>query len=491
MRISHKFSVAIVCLFAFLAACTFVPTSSTKSNQDKYHGADIRTPATHTELSSEDTERIHKMVVDKDSNHFMQQLLKLRIAQTLVSSFDIRLEKLKSEVELDQLFESNLYCKLMDIRPKLEHATEQLLLAYAYANSMGSDYVNWYFSEMTLFAKIDIPRKATMAQLYRTLLDEQENICNGAVNCVETVDARVNLISALGFSPANSSQMNLFMKKNRNAIAVYAVASAASIKQDMAPGNCFEHVPNRKPQQVTFDWVNRNWIGSVLPVGQFVFTYDDGPHAVHTKVIRDAWAQAGMAKPAFFWLRKNASSLPAVVQELNQQGYVIGSHSERHADLGSLARANSYSDMNGVDKQAFPEAAKLSGQSFVDWKNATLTREIDQSVKDLGEMIGKPVRYFRLPYGSGTKNDLIGKHFQAMNLDHFFWRIDSLDWQDKNPESIRDRVVAQMKISQKGIVLFHDIHPQSAAASKLLVEYLKKNPSMKAVPITSIPGLKP
>jgi peptidoglycan/xylan/chitin deacetylase (PgdA/CDA1 family) len=76
-------------------------------------------------------------------------------------------------------------------------------------------------------------------------------------------------------------------------------------------------------------------------------------------------------------------------------------------------------------------------------------------------------------------------------LDHFFWRVDSLDWQDHNPESIRDRVVTQMNAVKKGIILFHDIHPQSAAAAKLMTDYFLKNPSVKAVPVSDLPGLKP
>lgn len=124
MRILTKFSMVLFCSFVFVAACTSTP---------KFEG---RTPAGHSDLSVEDAERIHKMVSEKDSVHFTQELLKLRIAQTLVTSFDLRLEKLKSEVELDQLFESNLYCKLMDVRGKHDHTMDELLLAYTYANSL-------------------------------------------------------------------------------------------------------------------------------------------------------------------------------------------------------------------------------------------------------------------------------------------------------------------------------------------------------------------
>ncbi|RYZ60704.1 MAG: hypothetical protein EOP09_20900, partial [Proteobacteria bacterium] len=163
--------------------------------------------------------------------------------------------------------------------------------------------------------------------------------------------------------------------------------------------------------------------------------------------------------------------------------------SERHADLGNLAKANSAGDFNGVNKSSF-NAELRNVSDFNEWKNKTLDREIIKSVDTISKITGKPVYYFRLPYGSGTKNELIGSRFQAIDVDHFFWRVDSLDWQDKNPESIRDRVVAQMKATKSGIVLFHDVHSQSAAAAKLMVQFLQQNPSFRAVTIESLPGLK-
>ncbi len=135
------------------------------------------------------------------------------------------------------------------------------------------------------------------------------------------------------------------------------------------------------------------------------------------------------------------------MKELNDAGYVIGSHSERHADLGNLAKSNSAAGFGAINRQIFgKEVAGMSSAAFANWKLKTLDREINQSVADLGTILDKKVRYYRLPYGSGVQNDLIGQRFQALNLDHFFWRVDSLDWQDKNPQSIRDRVLGQMSV---------------------------------------------
>ena len=56
---------------------------------------------------------------------------------------------------------------------------------------------------------------------------------------------------------------------------------------------------------------------------------------------------------------------------------------------------------------------------------------------------------------------------------HVFWNVDTLDWQDKDPASILARAKKQMQANGHGVILFHDIHPQSVEASKKLLEWSK------------------
>ncbi len=467
-----------------IAACTHSPWQVAKPNS--VVTGDERTPASTYSVALEQTDldRIKNIVLSRDAVHFQMMLLKMREVQTLVSSFDFRLTRILKETEMDQLFQSKLYCKLWEIHSISDHTEDQLHYALKVAKLDSVASSDWIYSQISDFAKLDTSREAAMANLFRGYVNGERQICMSA-GCVS---GDISKLKNFHVDIMNDSDLNRFMTSNRREIALYSQVNP----HDLEPGTCFNPDPKRKPQQAGFDWVNRNWVGSVLPAGQFVFTYDDGPHASFTRVIRDTWADAGMAKPAFFWLRQNASHLPEIVKELNDQGYVIGSHSERHADLGNLAKATSAANFNGVNAKIFgPEAKSLSGAGFESWKSQTLDREINQSVADLSVILGKQVRYFRLPFGSGVRNDLIGARFEKLDLDHFFWRVDSLDWQDKNPESIRDRVVTQMKAVGKGIVLFHDIHPQSAQAAKLMVDYLKTSSTFKAVSIHDIPGLRP
>lgn len=445
---------------------------------------ETRLPASLPEgLNQADVDNMKAIISSMDATHFQQKLLKMREAQTLVSAFDMRIASIKTEKQVDQLFQSQLYCDLMNVRAIHEHTEEQLTYGLTLAKTLGSRFEDWYFQQMSSFANTDLAREAAIVQLFRGLVNNEITIC-GKEGCVSNDIAK---LTGFHVKPLDNKDVRRFFKLNNKNIAISTKINAS----DLTTGDCFSSAA-RKPQDVGYDWANRNWVGSVLPAGQFVFTYDDGPHATFTRDIRDTWANAGMPKPAFFWLRKNASTYASIVKELNDQSYVIGSHSERHADLGNLAKATGPATFNGVNKQIFGDETKgLTGAAFTQWKDNTLNREINQSVADLSVILGKPVRYFRLPYGSGVRNDLIGARFQALNLEHFFWRVDSLDWQDKNPESVRDRVVAQMNVVKRGIVLFHDIHPQSAQAAKLMVQFLKGNTTYKAVSISDIPGLKP
>lgn len=472
--------VAVV-LFGLVSSCAHAPSGMTA----RQPGNESKVSAGH--LSSETKEIIELLLREKNATKLTRYFNNLKDSQVFVSYFDESMSRTTSDTDGDKIYTSELYCKLMNVRRSHEHAEEAIIYAAERAYVLGTEYVQWFFQTAGQYAQRDLKDSAypaAMGQLFRMLVDREEEIC-GSKSCIKTFESTISL----PFNPLVNREFTAFIKTNRKNIAASADQLAAK------PGSCFAKPDKRKPQQATFDWVNRDWVGSVLPKGHFVFTYDDGPHAQYTRVIRDTWANAGLPKPAFFWLRQNASNLKDIVSELNDQGYIIGSHSERHSDLGTLAKSNSAADLNSVDKQLFAqELAQLPAGddgAYVNWRDKTLDREINQSIADLSIILGKPVRYYRLPYGSGIRNELIGARFEALNIDHFFWRIDSLDWQDKNPESIRDRVVSQMNSMQKGIILFHDIHPQSAQAAQLMVDYLKSNTDQKAVSIMELPGLKP
>lgn len=452
-----------------------------KKEQPRSPSSNSSPPVSH--LTAAELAKFSSLAQSQDSKRLHLLFSHLRKAQILVSTFDQRLEKAQKSTQVDALLRSNLYCKIVEVRTINEEIEEKLLATAKGAYQNGHETTAWFYDQLVAFAHEGIAHQVAMIQSLRVLNNQASDLC-GTPNCILS---DIKQLKGFSIPPLDNTAFADFVKANKSLIAI----QSDSNKSDLEPGSCFEDTKRFPNQSQTYDWKNRNWVGSTLPDGHFIFTYDDGPHKVFSQEIGDAWINAGLVKPTFFWLSKNIEIYPDVVKKINAQGYIIGSHSDRHADLGNLTKAQSPGDFNKVNKHIFAdELINLDPEDFEKWKNQVLDREIVRAVKQLSLAIEKPVRYFRLPYGSGTKQSKIGDLFQRIDVDHFFWRVDSLDWQDKNPETIRDRVLTQMSSVKSGIVLFHDVHLQSLEATKLLIQAIRDSKKWKAVPLKALPGLK-
>lgn len=194
-----------------------------------------------------------------------------------------------------------------------------------------------------------------------------------------------------------------------------------------------------------------NIIGSVFPNNTWTLTYDDGPKASTTTVLMDYLSQhrdvinSNGAPATFFWLAKNVKEYPSMVEKGRKLGFSLQNHSWSHANL---AKANS----------------------------ATLQREIVDSTRLDNEVYGKPIKFFRCPYGAcfAPKVPVVRKMLADMGLVHAYWAIDSLDWKLLNAERVFDLTVKEMRLRRRGVILMHDIHPTTVEASRLLLNYIKQ-----------------
>lgn len=186
---------------------------------------------------------------------------------------------------------------------------------------------------------------------------------------------------------------------------------------------------------------NGNVMGLIFPKGVWALTYDDGPNPTHTPAILKNLEALGV-KATFFWLAENVLRYQSVVDLVKEKGMVRANHSWSHAQLPKLDAAG-------------------------------LQKEIVQSTKVEEKSYGEKVKFFRCPYGAGNSVPRIRQMIADLDMIHVFWNVDTLDWQDKDPDSIVARAKKQMQASGHGVVLFHDIHPQSVIASKKLVEWSK------------------
>ncbi len=186
---------------------------------------------------------------------------------------------------------------------------------------------------------------------------------------------------------------------------------------------------------------NGNIMGLIFPKNVWALTYDDGPNPVHTPAILKNLEDLGI-KATFFWLAQNVIRYQSIIDLAKEKRMVLANHSWSH-----------------------PQLPKLSEEG--------LKKEIVQSTQVEARSYGEKIEYFRCPYGAGNSVPRIRQMIADLGMIHVFWNVDTLDWQDKDPNSIVARAQKQMLAAGHGVVLFHDIHPQSVVASKKLIEWTK------------------
>lgn len=187
-----------------------------------------------------------------------------------------------------------------------------------------------------------------------------------------------------------------------------------------------------------------NLTGNTYPKGVWSLSFDDGPGDLSTKAVVDNLYLHGY-KASFFMLMRQVKRFSKSLDYILDHEMEIALHSYTHKDLNKASE----------DLMHF---------------------EIDQALLELKSAVRRNITLFRLPYGSGLRNQLLRKKIAKSSLVHVFWNVDTLDWKDRDPQSIMKRTIAQMSQTpnKSGIILFHDIHTQTVIASELIMKYLKE-----------------
>jgi peptidoglycan/xylan/chitin deacetylase (PgdA/CDA1 family) len=188
-----------------------------------------------------------------------------------------------------------------------------------------------------------------------------------------------------------------------------------------------------------------NIIGTEFPEKVWSLTFDDGPGAQTSRKILAHLARHNL--PAtFFQLTKNAKAIPAITKEIREAGMEIAAHSYSHQ-----------------------QTPKLSQEQR--------DHEIRVAALDLGELHGRTIKFYRLPYGAGVSTPDIRERIATANMIHVFWSVDTLDWMAQDPSEIVARTIKQIKSSKNdaGVILFHDIHERTVVASEKVMQYLKED----------------
>ena len=164
--------------------------------------------------------------------------------------------------------------------------------------------------------------------------------------------------------------------------------------------------------------------------GQYIaMTFDDGPSAKLTPQLLDILKARNM-HVTFFVLGEMVKPHPEILKRALAEGHEIGSHSWDHPDL-----------------------AKKS-DDFV-------RSQLDRTRDEITAAIGQPVKLFRPPYGSLSKEQRRWIH-DDYGYTIILWDVDPLDWKRPGPSVVEQRILEGTR--NGSIILSHDIHPGTVEA---------------------------
>ncbi len=162
-----------------------------------------------------------------------------------------------------------------------------------------------------------------------------------------------------------------------------------------------------------------------------------------------AWDETGLdellgilkeneVKCTFFVVGEFAQRCPEAVRKIYNAGHEIGNHSMAHKDPVKMAYADLLTDISTCNELLY----SLTGQT---------------------------VTLYRAP--SGSYNDDTVEAARSLGMTAVQWDADSVDWKDKTPEEITERMLK--KIGPGSIALFHVGRENTVAALPGIIEKLK------------------
>jgi peptidoglycan/xylan/chitin deacetylase (PgdA/CDA1 family) len=209
---------------------------------------------------------------------------------------------------------------------------------------------------------------------------------------------------------------------NANALGV---GRTVEIDTTGGPGFGFEHYK-------AFDF---------LQAKEVVLTFDDGPQKFATEGVLAALA-AECTKATFFTIGKMALGYPEILRLVATGGHTIGTHTWSHKAIAKL-------------------------KTFEEGRD-----EIERGVSAVRRAAGVPISpFFRFPTLRDTPEAVA--HLGKRNMAMFSTDIDSFDFKLQPPDKLVQSVMEKLEKKGKGILLFHDIHKNTAHALPLLLTALK------------------
>jgi peptidoglycan/xylan/chitin deacetylase (PgdA/CDA1 family) len=169
-------------------------------------------------------------------------------------------------------------------------------------------------------------------------------------------------------------------------------------------------------------------------------TFDDGPDEQVTPQVLDLLNRYDI-KAAFFCVGSRVLQHPSLIERMDNEGHIVGSHSFSHHFFFDL----------------FP--AKRMKEELV------TTEKLVQRI------IHKRLRLFRPPFG--VTNPVLAGTLRKMNYHIIGWSFKSKDTVIRDEQKLYMRLIR--KIGNAGIILFHDNGPHLVPALDKFIKYAQEN----------------
>jgi peptidoglycan/xylan/chitin deacetylase (PgdA/CDA1 family) len=171
-------------------------------------------------------------------------------------------------------------------------------------------------------------------------------------------------------------------------------------------------------------------------VREVAITFDDGPSRVSGAIL--TLLRRAHAPATFFQIGINAARRPKLAREEAAAGEV-GNHTLDHHDLGHLSAA-------------------------------AIRREISGGERAVAIAAGSRPFLFRPPYDA--TDPLANRLVRRAGLLQVLWSVDSRDWQNGRPATIRRRV--NRELGPGGIILLHEQAARTISTLRWLLADLKR-----------------
>lgn len=165
-------------------------------------------------------------------------------------------------------------------------------------------------------------------------------------------------------------------------------------------------------------------------------TFDDGPSPETTPRLLNILTEKNTLA-TFFVLGYMAENNPDIIRRMNREAHEIASHTMYHQNLPTLS-----------------------------WDG--IAHEINAANDVYRGILGRNPTLLRPPYGNINNNVR-----NIANLPLILWSVDTLDWKNRNPDTILE--ITMNQVHDGAIILMHDIHPTSVDAVPRLIDTLREN----------------